>query len=519
MNIIHLETSRPVVVGSGIAGLTAALGLGDCLVITKSQLAEGSSRWAQGGIAAAVGDDDSPSLHAADTVAVSGGLGDRLVAELVTRSAPERIEWLESLGARFDRSNGALTLGREAGHRRHRIVHADGDGTGAEVMRALRAAVTERPEIEVWNHTLALDLLRRGSRVAGVVVRTRDGRLTAISSPTVVLATGGIGRIFSRTTNPAEVTGDGLAMAIRTGLRIVDPEFVQFHPTALDSPVDPMPLLTEALRGAGAVLVDESGRRFMVGEHPDAELAPRDIVARANWHRRNQGSSVFLDATHLGATFPDRFPTVFASAMEAGIDPRTDLLPVSPAAHYHMGGIAVDSNGRTSRPGLYAVGETAATRLHGANRLASNSLLEGLVFGARVAADARDLHESMDSGAPLVVPQSTFDVDSQDDAETMTALRTTMWNHVGVVRNATGLDQAAATLECLAPRTGVGPISRNLATVANAVVGAAKARTESRGGHFRSDYPSLDSTWHRHTEIMPGPEPTVVIGLAERVVA
>jgi L-aspartate oxidase len=487
-------------------------------VITKTALAEGSSRMAQGGIAAALGADDDPSLHAADTVAVSGGLGDHLVAELVTRSASERIAWLQSLGAEFDHSDGTITLGREAGHGRNRIVHADGDSTGAEVMRALRHAVVARPEIEVREHTLALDLLRRGPKIAGVLVRDHAGRLTAISSPVVILATGGIGRVYSRTTNPVEVTGDGFAMAARAGAQLLDPEFVQFHPTALDSPLDPMPLLTEALRGAGAVLVDGRGERFMLREHPDAELAPRDVVARANWARRDAGDDVYLDATHLGATFPDRFPTVFAAAIEAGIDPRSERLPVSPAAHYHMGGIAVDANGRSSLPGLYAVGETAATKLHGANRLASNSLLEGLVFGERVAQDARRLTDSADTSAPLTVPHTALSVESDDEAA-MAALRTMMWDNVGVVRSAGGLDHGRTTLRHLAPRLETGPTARNLGVVAGVVIETATARIESRGGHFRSDYPDLDETWARHTTVTPTPAPTAVIGTARRVVA
>ncbi len=518
-DITHIHTTRPIVIGSGVAGLSAALGLGRCIVVTKTELAEGSSRWAQGGVAAALGADDDPSFHAADTVAVSGGLGDHLVAELVTRSAPERIEWLRSLGARFDQSGGAMALGREAGHGRNRIVHADGDGTGAEIMRALRRSTVERPEIEVWEHTLALDLLRRGTRVAGVLVVDRAGHVVAVSSPAVILATGGIGRVYSRTTNPVEVTGDGLAMAARAGARLLDPEFVQFHPTALTGSHDPMPLLTEALRGAGAVLVDERGGRFMCSEHPDAELAPRDVVARTIWLRHDRDEAAYLDATHLGASFPDRFPTVFATAMVAGIDPRTDVIPVSPAAHYHMGGIDVDVDGRTSLDGLYAVGEAAATRLHGANRLASNSLLEGLVFGQRVAQDARRLVDSVDPSAVLEVPRSALSVVPDDDLSAMAALRDMMWNDVGVVRDATGLARGGEVLRELAPRLEVGPTTRNLGIVAQIVIEAASARSESRGGHARSDFPTADEAWARHTTVTPAPVPTVMINAARDVVA
>jgi len=509
--IIKVQTADPIVIGSGVAGLTAALGLGSSTVITKSELAEGSSRLAQGGIAAAVGDGDDAEQHATDTVAVSGGLGDPLVARLVTASAAECIDWLQSLGATFDRKNGKLALGREAGHGRHRIVHADGDATGAELMRTLRAATTARPQIEVWENTLALDLIRRGDRVTGVLVRTADDRLVAIEGPAVILATGGIGRLYAHTTNPEEVTGDGIAMAARAGATLLDPEFVQFHPTALVTTLDPMPLLTEALRGAGAVLVDENSTRFMPNEHPHAELAPRDVVARANWRRRAAGTAVYLDATHLGDSFPDRFPTVFAAAMDAGIDPRIDPMPVNATAHYHMGGIEVDENGRTSLPGLYAVGETAATRLHGANRLASNSLLEGLVFGARAAADARQLADHTAEFEPARVAESALNVAADDDAAAVASLRALMWEHVGVERDAAGLETARTKLADLLPRLEMGPSARNLATVAGVVIETALARTESRGGHYRSDFPETDPTWRRHTTYRPAREATTTL--------
>jgi len=512
-----MTTPRAIVVGSGVAGLTTALALGDCIVVTKTELGDGSSVRAQGGIAAAIGGDDDPAWHAADTVAVAAGLADPDVAGLVTAHAPDRIAWLLGLGARFDRDpDGSLTLGREAGHRTHRIVHADGDATGAEVMRTLRTAVRHRPDIGVRQHTWAVDLVRQGDNVVGVLVITSNGDREMLLADAVVMATGGIGRVYAATTNPTEVTGDGLAMAIRAGVRIADPEFVQFHPTALRSTLDPMPLLTEALRGAGAVLRDGTGRRFMVDEHPDAELAPRDVVARAIWRRLDAGAEVALDATHLGETFPARFPTVFASALAAGIDPRRRWLPVSPAAHYHMGGIAVDEKGRASLPGLYACGEAAATGLHGANRLASNSLLEGLVFGVEVAEAIEEAPPVLDRMAPIEVPRSALPVALGEPAADIAALRQVMWERVGLMRTDAGLRSAIAEISELAPRLADSLVGRNLAAVAAAVAEAALARRESRGGHHRLDHPHTAPEWAHHTVITPIAEPTATIQTAVR---
>ncbi len=510
-------TPRAVIVGSGITGLTTALTLGDCVVITKTELGEGSSTWAQGGIAAALGSEDDPALHAADTLAVSGGLADAAVAALVTGAAADRIEWLLGLGARFDReADGSLTLGREAGHGRHRIVHANGDATGAEVMRTLRLAVRRRPDIRVLEHTWAVDLVRHGDRVVGVYTLAEDGSAGTLLAPSVVVATGGIGRVYARTTNPAEVTGDGMAMAIRAGARLADPEFVQFHPTALDSSLDPMPLITEALRGAGAVLRDDTGHRFMVDEHADAELAPRDVVARANWRRLHAGRQVYLDATRLGADLPARFPTVFAAAVEAGVDPRSEWMPVSPAAHYHMGGIAVDEAGRTSLPGLYAAGEASVTGLHGANRLASNSLLEGLVFGVEVAGAIAEDPFRLHPTSEIEVPASALLVGPVDDEAAVSALRSIMWDEVGVMRTESGLRNAMSALGTLGSRAATGLVGRNLAAVATCVAAAALERQESRGGHHRLDYPEALPNWRRHTVVSPPPERRLRLSAAMR---
>ena len=315
-----------IVVGSGVAGVTTALASPSATILTKGSFGEdGSSAWAQGGIAGALAPDDSPASHAADTVAVAGGIANTELVNTLAAGGPEAIEHLIALGAKFDHNgSGGLALGREAGHSACRIVHADGDATGAELMRTLRAAARARPSIDIVEHTTAIDLARSGDRIVGVLTSDADDQRVLYLGRAVVLATGGIGQLYSRTTNPVPVTGDGLAMAARAGAKLADLEFVQFHPTALATGGDPMPLLTEALRGEGAVLIDDEGNRFMTELHLDAELAPRDVVARANWQQMSAGRKVYLDATQaVGASFPNRFPTVFAAAMHAGIDPRT----------------------------------------------------------------------------------------------------------------------------------------------------------------------------------------------------
>jgi L-aspartate oxidase len=503
-----------IIVGTGVAGLAAAAALAPRRValLTKSRFATGgSSNWAQGGIAAAVGTDDAPALHAADTLAAGAGLNDPEVVALLTEEGPRRIAQLLDLGAHFDRAaGGALSLGREAAHSRRRILHAGGDATGAELVRTLSEAVRREPAVTVFEETFALDLWMENGAVAGLVALGPDGRRQLFLAPAVVLATGGLGRLYLHTTNPPESTGDGLAMAVRAGAEVVDVEFVQFHPTALAGGADPMPLLTEALRGEGATLVDREGMRFMPGEHPDAELAPRDVVARAIWRRLSMGDRVYLDATRaVGERFPERFPTVFRLCQEHGFDPRTEPIPVSPAAHYHMGGIAVDGSGRTTLPGLWACGEAAATGAHGANRLASNSLLEALVFGGRVAEDL--------AGAPLQRRRPArlpADLGPAAPVETQVAqtalakaVRTLMWEKVGVVRDGQGLTEAVAALDRLAEsHPNAAGEARNLLWAGRLVGAAALARRESRGGHYRSDYPEADPAWQRHLALTAAPD-------------
>ncbi len=472
---------RPVIVGAGLAGLIAALRLAPrpVVVLTKSVLGEGiASGWSQGGLAAAVMPDDSPARHAADTLEAGDGLSDRDIVRHMTEGGATAVALLESWGVRFARdAEGAFACKLEAAHSRRRVLNVGGDGTGAEIMSALTREVRRTPSITLVENATAEAILAGDRGVEGVAASI-GGRVFTLATPAVVIATGGSGALWQHTTNPLGALGQGLALAARAGAALADLEFMQFHPTALDVGRDPMPLASEALRGDGATLIDETGRRFMT-RFARAELEPRDVVSRAVWAELVAGHRVFLDTRAvLGAELPRRFPTIAASCREAGIDPVTSPLPIRPAAHYHMGGIAVDIRGRSTIDGLWACGEAASTGLHGANRLASNSLLEAVVTGCDVAADL--------AGRQLPAPPAALAPVAASARTALPEIRRVMSEGAGVLRDAAGLRKAVAALRPHAE----GGSAPALAALMIAV--AALRRTESRGGHARTDFPAHD---------------------------
>jgi L-aspartate oxidase len=493
-----VETDGALILGAGIAGLFTALKLAPMpsivLAGTRPGLS-GSSAWAQGGIAAAVGEGDSWQSHAHDTMVAGAGLCDAAVVDLVAQEAPERIADLVRYGAPFDRNpDGSLAVGREAAHSLPRIVHVKGDGAGAAISATLAARAAETNCITLLEGFHAIELAMENGRVTGIFARSgigSDARLILFRARAVILATGGLGALYAVTTNPLESRGEGLGMAARAGALIADPEFVQFHPTAIAIGRDPAPLATEALRGEGAVLVNGHGERFMTAIHKDAELAPRDIVARAIHRQITSGEKVFLDCrAAIGAEFPHHFPTVYAACMSAGIDPSVQAIPVAPAAHYHMGGIASDVLGRSSLPGLWVVGECASTGLHGANRLASNSLLEGLIFGARVADDVRgQLAAGVLRGIPPAPPRFASPAPPH-------VLRDAMSRNVALERDANGLRAALDVITRLQTASSE-PALLNMAAAAKLVAAGALARRESRGGHWRTDFPQTEKNGTR----------------------
>jgi L-aspartate oxidase len=489
-----------LIVGGGLAGLFCALKLAPLpvAILAAAPIGEGaSSVWAQGGVAAAVSEGDSPELHAADTLEAGAGIVDAEIALSVAREARARIDDLLRFGAPFDHdAQGRLTPSREAAHSARRIVRVKGDGAGAAIMQALIATVRKTPSIVLHENFTAEDLIVQSGRVAGVFARGADGLRKAFRARATVLATGGIGGLYALTTNPPQADGAALAMGARAGARIADAEFVQFHPTAIDIGRDPAPLATEALRGEGAILVNAAGERFMPARHKDAELAPRDIVARGVFAEIAAGRGAFLDATQaVGAAFVEKFPTVAATCLSAGIDPAREKIPIAPAEHYHMGGLWTDSRGKTSLPGLWAAGEAASTGLHGANRLASNSLLEAVVFADRVArAIAQDA-----SAAPAVPPPLAMAKDAAPiplDVASATQVRKIMTRHVGVLRDAAGLGGALRELLALrAKALATQDLGlRNRTEAALLIAASAYRRRESRGGHYRTDFPASDPT-------------------------
>jgi L-aspartate oxidase len=491
-----------VVVGSGVAGLTAALDAAELglrvVVVTKDAADAGSTRWAQGGVAVVVGDvpGDSVAAHVADTVEAGGGLCDLVAVASILADGPAAVAALRARGTVFDGPPDRLARTREGGHRAFRVVHAGGDATGAEVERALVAAVVDRRLPLLTGHT-AVDVVRTAcGRVAGLAVLDDHGRPGVLRAPAVLLATGGYGQLFASTTNPETATGDGVALALRAGAAAADLEFVQFHPTVLyDGPATGRrPLVTEAVRGEGAVLLDRAGRRFLAGVHPLADLAPRDVVAAAITRQliATGAECVHLDARAI-EEFPRRFPTVFAACRAAGIDPVTEPIPVTPAAHYACGGVVTDITGRTAVPGLYAAGEVARTGLHGANRLASNSLLEGLVMGARVArAVFADRRPAARGSGELMASPAVPIADRR-------IVQSAMSGAAGIGRSAAGLAAASDAIEA-ATRVAVpvdlaGLEDAALTLLGQAVLAAAGTRTESRGCHVRTDFPERDDAW------------------------
>ncbi|MFD5568063.1 L-aspartate oxidase [Streptomyces cadmiisoli] len=532
-----------VVVGSGVAGLTAALrceaaGL-RTVVVTKARLDDGSTRWAQGGIAAALGEGDSPEQHLDDTLVAGAGLCDAEAVRILVTEGPDAVRRLIETGAHFDESaEGELALTREGGHHRRRIAHAGGDATGAEISRALVEAVRARG-LRTIENALVLDLLTDAEgRSAGVSLHVmgegqHDG-VGAVHAPAVVLATGGMGQVFSATTNPSVSTGDGVALALRAGAEVSDLEFVQFHPTVLFLGPDAegqQPLVSEAVRGEGAHLVDADGVRFMLGRHELAELAPRDIVAKGIMRRmQEQGAEhMFLDARHFGAQMWERrFPTILAACRAHGIDPVHEPIPVAPAAHYASGGVRTDSRGRTTVPGLYACGEVACTGVHGANRLASNSLLEGLVYAERIAHDiAVSLrHDGPHARVPVPEPQPEKPAHPLLAPEDRFAIQRIMTGGAGVLRSAESLARAAERLQRLhseardaldengkTAEPGVDTWeTTNLLCVARVLVAAALQREETRGCHWREDHADRDdAAWARHLVVRLNPDRTLAV--------
>ena len=529
-----------LILGGGLAGLRAALAVDPRLsvtVVTKDDLQSSSSQWAQGGIASVVDPEDRFDNHVADTLTAGGGLCHGDVVDSVVREAPARIAELIAWGTRFDSHNGSLELGREGGHSHHRIVHALGDATGREVMRAVIEQACGLENLEVWPETFTIDLVTHQGACRGALVWNPSHGKTLVWARRTILATGGAGQLYRESTNPPGASGDGLALAWRAGAELRDMEFMQFHPTVLYIAGGARSLITEAVRGAGAWLVDRDGKRFMPHFDPRAELAPRDVVARAItvvMHRTHQ-ANVFLDLSHLDPVMVRRrFPGMAEICGKFGLDLARDRIPVRPGAHYMIGGVTVDAHGRTTIPGLFAAGEVTSSGLHGANRLASNSLLEGLVYGARAGEAASDeilgaavgtVGDGHEFRVPLLANPRTVDVQEQaadpngalDLADIRNSLRALMWRHVGVEREGASLDEALETVEgwCryVLPRQFAEPQGwqlQNMLEVSRLMIRGAIERRETRGVHFRNDFPETSPDWRVHIGWLRGrPQPLI----------
>jgi len=518
LSSLEIEYTDFLVVGSGIAGLYTSLKLlnqGKVTILTKNRLKESSTEYAQGGIAVALGDEDSPRLHMEDTLRAGANFCDPKAVEVLVTEGPKCVEELIELGTKFDKIEGKYKTTLEAAHQKPRILHAQGDATGAEIERALSEKVIKEKKAQVKENIFVIDILTRDNSCYGVLIWDNNNqKIMAYLAQATILASGGAGQLYCNTTNPEVATGDGIAAAFRGGAKVTDLEFIQFHPTALYYPGSPKFLISEAVRGEGAILKDIKGNSFMASYHPEGELAPRDIVARAiiNQMKKTKSNYVYLDATRIKHKFSKRFPNIYKKCLSIGIDPEKDYIPVAPASHYTMGGIKTDIWGRTNLSSLYACGECTSTGVHGANRLASNSLLEGLVFGKRIAQIIAQEGDSVFSkkleGLKLFYRLSRKKEKDYNPSKLKKELQNLMWNKVGIIRNSKGLIEAKKKIKEWEALVLASELTNpqefelaNLIILAELVANSALQRKESRGAHYRLDFPNRnDQRWRKHIE-------------------